>query len=879
MFLVAPPLAAAQEVWNATDWTAYDTITIDATQVDDDLTDFPVYVDLADLSATFWATTPSASTTVGTDIRVTTNDGSPVELPRELVSASSTAQTGELHFKANSISSTTDTVFRVYYNGTTTGDYATSSTYGAQNAWTNDFLAVYHLGDGDSTATGFYKDSTSNNADATLVDSDGDVAVTPGTVGGAIDFNGDTGDYIGYDATNASRGELTVTSWHRIDGGGGTNWAVFGSDDAGSANSMILEYRSDSTFRFRVQGETDVSYAYPDRGSWLYSAATMDDTAMRVYLSGQEVASSTATSTVQVNNYIIGLKNDLLGQMNGPIDEVRIASTTRSAAWIGAEYINQATTTDFYSAAEFTVATILTAATTTDPTSFSIAPGSSATTTNTFTFQTEVGTDVITDITIAHRNASSTSLIEVTSADGSTVYGSVSNPTGTSSVITLSTNTLTATVTETTYAVRVTPKSQANLPAGVFGSLIPVSFVVDSWSGTNTQLGSDTSFPVFIDNESLAAFGITGSSSFAVRVDYADELNVPAVSAADFDGDGYVDFASVGDESPGTVSVFINDGDGTFAARVEYTTDTNPVAVSYEDLDGDGDLDLFTTSRVTDKVSVLMNNGDGTFAAQVTYETGVTPYYVTSADIDNNGTPDLLVLNVASNTVSVLTNNGDGTFAAKVDYGVGDSSFGGGIDASDFDSDGYLDVVVGNGGDDTISILMNNGDGTFATEVTYATGPAPYSVAVADFDGDSDPDVVVANGFDQTVSVFIGAGDGTFAAKVDYTVGFSPFSVRTADLDNDGDEDIITADFGENTISVLLNNGNGTFAAKVGFVAGVSNVSPNAVADFNNDGFIDVVIGQSGFSSVLLNNSTSSLTATTSPGGFIATYTTPPQSE
>jgi hypothetical protein len=58
----------AQEVWNDTDWTEYDTITIDHTNIDDDLTDFPVYVDLSDLSVTFWSTTPSASSSVGTDI-------------------------------------------------------------------------------------------------------------------------------------------------------------------------------------------------------------------------------------------------------------------------------------------------------------------------------------------------------------------------------------------------------------------------------------------------------------------------------------------------------------------------------------------------------------------------------------------------------------------------------------------------------------------------------------------------------------------------------------------------------------------------------------------------------------------------------------------
>jgi len=183
---VFPQMVQAQTAWNATDWTEYDTITIDHTNIGDDLTDFPVYVDLADLSADFWSTTPTGSTTVGTDIRVTTDDGTPSELPRELVAASSTAETGELHFKADSISSTTATTFRIYYNGTTTGAYAASDTYGAQNVWNSNYELVYHSGGGS--------DSTSNGRHGTA---SGGVTVggVAGQLGDATDFDG-VNDYI-----------------------------------------------------------------------------------------------------------------------------------------------------------------------------------------------------------------------------------------------------------------------------------------------------------------------------------------------------------------------------------------------------------------------------------------------------------------------------------------------------------------------------------------------------------------------------------------------------------------------------------------------------------------------------------------------------------
>ena len=221
--------------------------------------------------------------------------------------------------------------------------------------------------------------------------------------------------------------------------------------------------------------------------------------------------------------------------------------------------------------------TTITAASTTDPVTLTIAPGSAATTSNAFTLQTSAGTDIITNITIAHSNASSTSLIEVVSSDGATVYGSTTIASGTSTVITLDENTLTASTTETIYKIRITPKSHANLPSGNRGALIPVTTSVLSWDSTNgnTATGTDQAFPIIIDNQSLPSFGITGSSSYATKVDYTTGSSPRSVTAADLNNDGYVDLA-VANRNSASVSVLINNGDGTYASRVDYTTGSLP---------------------------------------------------------------------------------------------------------------------------------------------------------------------------------------------------------------------------------------------------------------------------------------------------------------
>ncbi len=94
-----------------------------------------------------------------------------------------------------------------------------------------------------------------------------------------------------------------------------------------------------------------------------------------------------------------------------------------------------------------------------------------------------------------------------------------------------------------------------------------------------------------------------------------------------------------------------------------------------------------------------------------------------------------------------------------------------GVAVGDFNGDGILDLVTANYLDNTVSVLLGKGDGTFAPQVTYAVGSIPRNVAVGDFNGDGKLDLAVANQGDNTVSVLLGNGDGTFAPQVTYAVG------------------------------------------------------------------------------------------------------------
>lgn len=136
----------------------------------------------------------------------------------------------------------------------------------------------------------------------------------------------------------------------------------------------------------------------------------------------------------------------------------------------------------------------------TNPASTTLTPGGSATMAGAFTFQTDTGVDTISSVVVnlGVGNSAGISLVEVTSDDGVTVYGSVVNPASDTPSITLAG--LTATTASTQYKIRITPKSHTNMPAPPDVEYTVVA-VVSSWVSPNTSAGVDTSGAVItIDN-------------------------------------------------------------------------------------------------------------------------------------------------------------------------------------------------------------------------------------------------------------------------------------------------------------------------------------------------------------------------------------------
>lgn len=301
-------------------------IDIQTASLDAALTDFPLYVHV-DGDTDIGAVCQSD----GTDIYFTASDGSTL-LPfeRESFAVATGAATG--HFWVKTSLATSGTHILLFY-GTAEGD-----KQDAENVWDANFVAVHHLNDATTSTT---LDSTSNDNDGAKASANHPVEAN-GKIAKGQNFDG-SADIVNmvYDAS------LDPTSM--------TMEALFKSDDKGTgkyhsiitsleqAKGLIKIYDTDyiqTYYKLSDGSNATAAIIEPadwDAGTWYHIASTIGDGAITIYLNGV----SKDTSDCLLDAYVCGSGGTTIGGtpwaghlFDGVIDEVRISSIARPAAWV-----------------------------------------------------------------------------------------------------------------------------------------------------------------------------------------------------------------------------------------------------------------------------------------------------------------------------------------------------------------------------------------------------------------------------------------------------------------------------------------------------------------------------------------------------------------
>ncbi len=308
-----------------------------------------------------------------------------------------------------------------------------------------------------------------------------------------------------------------------------------------------------------------------------------------------------------------------------------------------------------------------------------------------------------------------------------------------------------------------------------------------------------------------------GDGTFQAPVTYAVGSLPERVLVADMDGDGNLDLI-VANTGSNSISILLGVGNGTFRAQTTYPCNS-PVGLGVMDVNHDGIPDVVAGNYYSNTMSVLLGKGDGTLNTAVTYATGSTPQTVAEGDFNGDGIVDVVVGNEGAATVGVFLGNGDGTFQTMVTYPVGNSPQG--VQVGDFNGDGKQDLAVSNQVDGTVSVLLGNGDGTFQAQAVYPVGVQPVGIAIADFNGDGIQDITVGNTGQASLTqgVLLGKSDGTFAPQVTFATGNFPYGVAVADFNGDGLPDMAVTNFTDGTATILLSQATETATAMVSGVA------------------------------------------------------------
>ncbi|MHA7814757.1 MAG: FG-GAP-like repeat-containing protein [Phycisphaerales bacterium] len=276
-------------------------------------------------------------------------------------------------------------------------------------------------------------------------------------------------------------------------------------------------------------------------------------------------------------------------------------------------------------------------------------------------------------------------------------------------------------------------------------------------------------------------------------------------------------------------------------SNIYHSTVSRPLDHVCADLDGDSYLDIAVISKYG-LFEVRYGAGDGSFSEPTEYDVGMSAARIVAADLNADQLPDLAITHDEQDTVSILMNDGQGRFSDHVIIDCPGKPTD--LVAFDADQDGDMDLAIACFDTDEVRVFENHG-GSFLGNRSFAAGDGPSRLVSADVNQDGDPDLIVSNMISDDIRVFLQSSSG-FGMSQRLLTGLHTNALAVADFDLDGDPDLASVSSTSSQINELRIHRNQAGVFGLPEVHDLGNQPVDLVAGhLDADGHVDLAIAVS----------------------------------